>query len=139
MLATAQRSVSFFLLQVSPVLDLFTAIMRGTPKTLSQAFISVFHQVLLPLHHTNDFGSWDRQTALLATYHESLVFCLDQFLQRDYKLVLLLLKDIVSNSWPEGMQTNTAKELLLLHEIHKVVIYMGEDIFSEIAPILLPR
>ena len=100
---------------LTPILTVLNSILRGIECKSSSSVNRLFKQVLLPLHLPNGWSFWDRQTPILAEYHQSLLLCCAGISDTE------LIEYILDHCFPPVGQTNTPKELLLLFEISKLI------------------
>jgi hypothetical protein len=88
--------------------------------------------VLVPLHMPNEMIEWRDQIPVLQMYHEDLVKCVVSLAQKsdeeyyssaDRASESLFTEALlqVLRHWPESFNTNTPKQVLLLHEIEILV------------------
>ena len=83
-------------------------IIKGFGSPLTEVHRLLLANVLLPLHKNNEMYEWRDQIPLLQLYHEPLVFCLVQYLERDRSLAVPVVEAVL-RAWPEGYQSNTPK------------------------------
>ena len=83
-------------------------IIKGFGSPLTSTHQSLLINNLLPLHQNNEMYEWRDQIPLIQLYHEPLVFCLMQYLERDQSLTVRVI-DAVLKAWPEGYQANSPK------------------------------
>lgn len=81
---------------------------------LTATHTALLHRVLLPLHRVNEMYEWRDQVPLLQRYHEPLVFCLVQYLERDRRAFAVPVMESVLRAWPEAFQSNSPKVPCLL-------------------------
>jgi hypothetical protein len=94
----------------------------------------LLHEVLIPLHQPNEMILWRDQTPILQNYHEELVRCVIALVESDntrsvfvadaYGKGSTLLTEAINEIltlWPESFNTNTPKQVLLLHELEMLV------------------
>eukprot|EP00040_Diaphanoeca_grandis_P028152 m.161737 g.161737 ORF g.161737 m.161737 type:complete len:1005 (-) comp31252_c0_seq2:28-3042(-) len=155
----ADRRIAVVLL-----LEVLLHIIQGFEPPLNQQHVSLLREVLLPLHKVNKtLGGYGIMTAapqglqsvaivdrhmqrvvstdgqpILAEYHYGLVQCELQFINYKPELALECARYVLDN-WPEQRAGVSAKEVLLLHEVDKLIEYLDEDMFSELLPTLMPR
>lgn len=84
-------------------------VIKGFAPPLTPVHTSLLHHVLLPLHRVNEMYEWRDQIPLIQRYHEPLVFCLQQFLERDRRAFAVPVMESVLRAWPEGFQSNSPK------------------------------
>ena len=102
---------------VRPLLELLASIVRGIGANPTAAHHALMRDVLAPLHRPT--GRVDETTPVLSLYHEPLVHCLVSLLGKQPPLLLIVLPAMLA-CWPEVREGNTAKEVLLLHEVERV-------------------
>ena len=124
---------------VAPLLEVLGQIIKGFTAPLTGVHRRLLLALLLPLHHNNDMYEWRDQIPLLQLYHEPLVFCLTQYLERDRAAFALPIMKELLKSWPEGYQSNSPKEVLCLHEVTTLLHFFSNDDFEQVVPSLLPR
>ena len=83
---------------------------------------------------------------IIQPYHEQLVYALVEFLKKDQltadatspsPTLLAVLSQLLS-AWPTSAQPNSAKEVLLLHEMEKLLEFATVDAFAAFAPSFFP-
>lgn len=121
---------------VQYMLKILHAIIAGFQVTSSHEVYLQRRELLLdvfiPLHLPNEMIEWRDQIPVLQTYHEDLVKCVIALTQKsddgyylatdrasDSLLTEALLQ--ILRHWPESFNTNTPKQVLLLHEIEILV------------------
>lgn len=124
---------------VAPVLEVLGHIIKGFASPLTSIHRRLFVSLLLPLHENNDMYEWRDQLPVIQLYHEPLVFCLTQYLERDRGSFALPILRQLLKSWPEKFESNSAKEVLCLHELGALLHYFSDHDFAEALPLLLPR
>lgn len=103
----------------------------------------VLHKLLLPLHTPSEMVEWRDQVPVLQHYHEALVRCLVQLVDKDRQVrvarggrageeggaptVLVQAVQGLLRTWPEGFDANTPKEVLFLHETEALVEKADEN------------
>ena len=102
---------------VRPLLELLAAIIRGFDQP-NGTHTSLVRDVLCPLHKPT--ARLDESTPVLSLYHEPLCHCLVALLSRQPPLLLAALPPLLG-AWPEMREGNSAKEVLLLHEIERLL------------------
>lgn len=128
---------------IAPLLDIMFHIISGFTVTdpskrqeVDQVddinLISTLNDIMLPLHRPNEMVLWRDQIPVLQTYHEQLVRCVLKLVEKDRALqlvrgsavessVLVLAVQGILFSWPDRFDTNTPKQVLLLHELEMLV------------------
>ena len=124
---------------VAPLLEVLGQIIKGFNAPLTGVHRRLLLALLLPLHHNNDMYEWRDQIPVLQLYHEPLVFCLTQYLERDRAAFALPIMKELLKSWPEGYQSNSPKEVLCLHEVTTLLPFFSDGDFQQVLPSLLPR
>lgn len=145
---------------VVAILEVLCLIMQGFRLPLAHHHMQLLKGVLLPLHTVNrriggrggavalDLSAgpptspMGRQTIdgqpILSLYHVALVQCELQMIKFDQSLALECAKYILEH-WPEQRAGVSAKEVLLLHELEKLMESFTKDDFDELLSLLLPR
>jgi len=124
---------------VAPLLEVLGQIIKGFAAPLTDVHSRLLLALLLPLHHNDDMYEWRDQIPVIQLYHEPLVFCLTQYLERDRGAFALPIMKELLKSWPEGYRSNTPKEVLCLHEVAALLHFFSDEDFEYILPSLLPR
>ncbi len=98
--------------------------------TIAKVRYALLMEGLFPLHTPNEMVVWRDQIPIIQSYHEDLVKCIVGLCSRtevvchdvdgserfqDSMLVCVLSK--LLETWPDAHDTNTPKQVLLLHEI----------------------
>lgn len=125
-------------------------------------FIHLLQDVLLPLHKPNQMVAWRDQVPVLQVYHEPLVRCVLKLVEKDSQLsmattrrggsakqsystsqslhaqsVLVQAVEGILGSWPDRFDTNTPKQVLLLHELEIILEKASKREFKLVKPNLL--
>ena len=116
------------------LLELLSAIIRGFASP-SPSHHALLRDVLIPLHLPS--GRLDETTPALALYHEPLVHCMLSILKAQPNLIKVALQSMLM-SWPEPREGNSAKEILLLHELERILEIVAPEQRSHIALICSP-
>ncbi|EER10510.1 serine/threonine protein kinase, putative [Perkinsus marinus ATCC 50983] len=116
---------------IKPLVSLLGRIIGGFQTPLNSTHLSLLYNVILPLHMPNGFASWDRQTPLLKGYHRELTQCVVIYLDKQPELFPKIM-DGVFTALPPPARGNTAKELLLLAEIARLLQGVSVDNFNKI-------
>ncbi len=108
----------------------------------SRSVSELLSDVLMPLHAPNEMVEWRDQIPVLQSYHEGLVRCLLRLVERDrlcaekhlqarggtHKSKLAAPVNVLTQAlktllrtWPDGYQSNTPKQVLLLHELEMLL------------------
>lgn len=124
--------------RVNELLEVLGQVVRGFSTPLTAIHKDLLFRVLIPLHQPNEMAEWRDQLPLLQMYHEPLVYCLNQFLEKDPSLVVKVIEGVVTH-WPEGFHSNTPKEVLLLHEVEALLQHASSEDFGALIPSLLPH
>lgn len=91
-------------------------ILLGVRSPLHESYKNLLFSYLIPLHKPNALVLWRDQTSVLQLYHEPLVQCIAVLLRLDpQKLIPSVLSALVHSDI--FYQSNTPKQVLLLHEI----------------------
>lgn len=121
---------------VQHVLKLLQAVISGFQVTNDREVYEerrkLLVDVLIPLHLPNEMIEWRDQIPVVQLYHEDLVKCVVSLAQKSdegYYLFTGRASDSlfteallqVLRHWPESFNTNTPKQVLLLHEIEILV------------------
>jgi len=132
-------------------------------RLVTHGYKHLLASIILPLHTPNEMVQWRDQIPVLQTYHESLVRCLLRLIDRDEQALKALIERIgddqlvrdlwcVKNShksiivqavegllhqWPDRFDTNTPKQVLLLHELEMLLNKMSPEDFQLVKTPLL--
>ncbi len=117
--------------RISPILELLGQITKGFQTPLLDVHRGLFTHILLPLHEPNQMAEWRDQLPILAEYHEPLVYAIAIILDKEPSLAPEAVQSILS-FWPEGLDSNSAKEVLLLHELETLTHYVNADAFESL-------
>lgn len=114
-------------------------------------FSRLLHDVLLPLHKPNSMVLWRDQIPVLQLYHEPLVRCMLALVERDsllrhrdstgtaaYSILVQAVQGILA-CWPDKYETNTPKQVLLLHELEILLNKASQDEFLVVKHAFLVR
>nr|BAJ95911.1 predicted protein [Hordeum vulgare subsp. vulgare] len=119
---------------VCQILEVLGTIIRGWRKPLRRDHRQLL-TVLLNLHSPNE--RIDEQTPVIGKYHEGLVYCLVGYLEHEPTALVDMLHRI-GLSFPPPLAANSPKEMLLFHEIDKLLeLLPDEATFLQIASQLL--
>ena len=109
-----------------------------TTENTKDSYNHILKELLLPLHQPNEMILWRDQVPVLQLYHEILVKCLLKLIEKDREYInnnnnnekernhyenssnnsiLILTIQGVLKTWPDRFDTNTPKQVLLLHEL----------------------
>eukprot|EP00439_Symbiodinium_sp_Y106_P060353 s4184_g8.t3 len=105
---------------IAPLLQALGPIIRGFRQPLGEVQKKLFFDMLLPLHKPNEWLLWDRQTPMISMYHKELVHCMLLMLEREPKLAGKCVEAVCSH-FPPSHESNTPKEVLLIHEIAEIL------------------
>jgi hypothetical protein len=102
------------------------------PETLYFIRKEILMEILIPLHLPNEMIVWRDQIPVISLFHEDLCRCTIQLIEKCQRpestsssssfipfqgsLLTDVVKAILSN-WPDAYNTNTPKQVLLLHEL----------------------
>ncbi len=125
-------------IRISPILEILGQITRGFQIPLLDVHRDLITHILLPLHEPNQMAEWRDQLPLLAEYHDPLVYAIVQILDKEPSLTPDAIRSVLS-FWPEGFQSNSAKEVLLLHELEALIHYLPTDSFELLAPLIVSQ
>jgi serine/threonine protein kinase len=123
---------------VKELLEVVGQIVIGFQRPLTAVHKGLLLRVLLSLHAPNEMHEWRDQIPVLQLYHEPLVYAIVQFLEHDPSLTVTVLDGVLA-AWPEGFQSNTPKEVLLLHEVETLLRRATAADFAAVLPRLLPK
>lgn len=146
---------------VSHCLDLLHCIITGLDmNTVSHThdgeaahftYSRLLHDVLLPLHKPNSMVLWRDQVPVLQLYHEPLVRCMVALVEKDsllrrrdptgsgtYSILVQSVQGILA-SWPDKYETNTPKQVLLLHELEMLLNKASQEEFALVKQVFLVR
>ena len=103
---------------------------------------------IMPLHQPNAMSN--ELTPLIQHYHEQLVYALCEHLKKDRaqqasstaattsSATLLPILHCLLSAWPTARQPNSAKEVLLLHEMERLLEFSSADTFGQFAGSFFP-
>ncbi|CAM9104545.1 unnamed protein product [Discosporangium mesarthrocarpum] len=123
---------------VAQLLEVLREVIKGFPQTLSEVHIDLLKSILLPLHRPNEMAVWRDQIPLLGTYHEELVKCMVPFFERQPSLAEVAISAVV-DAWPGDFQSNTPKEVLLLHELSMLLRYVPVEGLGCVSSMVTPK
>eukprot|EP00428_Durinskia_dybowskii_P036949 CAMPEP_0170257764 /NCGR_PEP_ID=MMETSP0116_2-20130129/28747_1 /TAXON_ID=400756 /ORGANISM="Durinskia baltica, Strain CSIRO CS-38" /LENGTH=449 /DNA_ID=CAMNT_0010508797 /DNA_START=6 /DNA_END=1351 /DNA_ORIENTATION=- len=121
---------------IAPLLEMLTPVIQGFREPLTGVHKSFLFDVLMPLHRSNEWLQWDRQSPFIGMYHKELVRCVLAFLEKQPSLAPKCIESLCT-FFPQSRQSNTPKEVLLIYEISQFLRYVNESSFPEIRPALL--
>ena len=111
----------------------------------------LLHDVLLPLHKPNAMVLWRDQMPVLQVYHEPLVRCVLGLVEKDaaarqtdpsagakFSILVQAVHGILA-SWPDKFETNTPKQVLLLHELEMLLNKATQAEFALVKQAFLVR
>ncbi|CAM9298383.1 unnamed protein product, partial [Hapterophycus canaliculatus] len=122
---------------VAELLEVLRLIIMGF-SSFTKVHRSLLTDVLLPLHEPNQMAVWSLQQPLIETYHEALVGCLVPFLELQPDLAEAVFTAI-AEAWPKGFNSNTPKEVLLLHEVETLIKFASEESCGAVLGIIMPK
>lgn len=138
---------------VSVILDVLQHVIEGFQVPLRRTHLTLFQEVLLPLHQPNRKHGGVGQGAvvpagmpgsavdgqpLLAQYHNQLVRCLTLF--DDHQSGLAgQAADYILRHWPDAKSGVSSKEVLLIHELDTLLERTDDDNFTQLAQALIHR
>ncbi|CAJ1356909.1 unnamed protein product [Effrenium voratum] len=108
---------------ISPLLQVLAPLIRGFQEPLGEVQKKLLMDTLLPLHKPNEWLLWDRQTPLISLYHKELTHCVLLVLEKEPGLSCRCMQAICSYL-PQAHESNTPKEVLLLHELAEILKVM---------------
>eukprot|EP01129_Flabellula_baltica_P001737 TRINITY_DN11663_c0_g1_i2.p1 TRINITY_DN11663_c0_g1~~TRINITY_DN11663_c0_g1_i2.p1 ORF type:complete len:664 (-),score=119.10 TRINITY_DN11663_c0_g1_i2:29-2020(-) len=111
------------------LLQVIGVIVRGTSAPINQKFTSFLYMCLLPLHLEN--GMLDDITCVLDSFHEDLVYVMVSYVIIDPLTVHNIITRVLE-AFPSTQNANTSKEVLLLHELEKLLEYCDRALFKSI-------
>lgn len=120
---------------IGPLLEMLLPVIRGFGQ-LGPVHRSLLFDILMPLHRSNEWLAWDRQTPLIGLYHKELVQCMLLLLEKQPSLAVRCL-EMICTHFPQLREANTPKEVLLIHEIAQVLKYADTSAFQQVLPLLL--
>ena len=103
---------------------------------------------VMPLHQPNAMSN--ELTPLIQHYHEQLVYVLCEYLKKDKvqqssstsatasSATLLPILHCLLTAWPTARQPNSVKEVLLLHEMERLLEFSSADTFGQFASSFFP-
>ncbi|KAF5938924.1 hypothetical protein HYC85_023183 [Camellia sinensis] len=99
---------------IAELLEIFGSVISGFAVPLKEEHKIFLGRALVPLHKPKSLG----------VYFQQLSFCVTQFIEKEPKLALNVIRGLLKY-WPI---TNTQKEVMLLSELEEIVegINMGE-------------
>ena len=116
------------------ILELVAAIVGGFGAPTA-AHRQLLRDVLVPLHRPS--GRVDEITPALSLYHEPLVGCVVLLARAQPALLVAALPPLLA-LWPEPREGNSAKEVLLLHELEQLVELVAESHRRRVCMLLAP-
>ncbi|CAE7567869.1 Arsb [Symbiodinium sp. CCMP2456] len=105
---------------IAPLLQVLGPIIRGFQQPLGEVQKKLLFDTLIPLHKPNEWLLWDRQTPMISMYHKELVHCMLLMLEKDPTLAGKCVEAVCSH-FPPSHESNTPKEVLLIHEIAEIL------------------
>lgn len=114
---------------VPELLSITAAFVQGFTLPLRPIHSSFFTRFILPLHRPNTMVS--ALEPVLVRFHAHLVYVVIQFLKKDRTLLKTTLKQILL-AWPPPKYSNSAKEVLLIHEIEKLLEFTDAPMMLEL-------
>ncbi|KAF4676199.1 hypothetical protein FOL47_006590 [Perkinsus chesapeaki] len=116
---------------IKPLVSLLARIIAGFKTPLNSAHLGLLYNVILPLHMPNGFASWDRQTPLLKGYHRELTQCVVLYLDQRPDLFPQIMDGVIT-ALPPPARGNSAKELLILAEIARLLQGVSVENFRKV-------
>ena len=133
---------------VGDVLAVYASVVKGFRLPLLPRHVHWASQNVLPLHMPNSMQT--ELTPIIQPYHEQLVYVLVELLKKDQQqhaqspahsppspLLLHVLSQLLL-AWPTSSQPNSAKEVLLLHEMERLLEFASAEAFAAFAPSFFP-
>ena len=114
----------------------FKPITSSTDARLIQERRRFLAQHVLPLHLPHSMAN--ELTPILQLYHEPLVYTLTLFIQYD-RSILLQAIDCLLAAFPASTVANSPKEVLLLHELEKVLEFASDADFATVSSRVMAR
>jgi len=121
---------------VPPLLEVLIPIIRGFKAPLAAVHRGLLNDILLPLHRTNEWLQWDRQSPILSMYHKELVKCVLMLLDKQPSLAPKCVEGLCT-CFPSFREANTPKEVLIVYEISQVLKYVDAAAFPQLFPTLV--
>lgn len=121
---------------VGPLLETLLPIIRGFSVPLGVVHRSLLVDILLPLHRSNDWLQWDRQTPLLGMFHKELVQCIMLILEKQPAWAPKSI-EVVCSHFPTAREANTPKEVLISYEVSQLLRYVEKSALKSVLPPLL--
>ncbi len=149
---SSRAHVSHLLEVLHCVLGGLTAPTACAPLLHNPAVSELLVDVLMPLHAPNEMIEWRDQIPVLQCYHEQLVRCVVKLVERDSSCadtqksnsatsapnsVLVQSIKLLLKLWPDAYQSNTPKQVLLLHELEMLLEFATLTEFHSVLQILL--
>lgn len=105
---------------VAELLEILGSIINGFALPLKEEHKNFLRKVLIPLHKVKH----------MSIYHNQLSYCITQFCEKDQQLCPEIIRGMI-RYWP---QTNSPKEVLMLHELEEVLELTRPEEMLEVAP-----
>ncbi|CAL1128946.1 unnamed protein product [Cladocopium goreaui] len=121
---------------LAPLMQVLGPIIRGFQLPLGEAQRRLLLETLLPLHKSNEWLCWDRQTPIVSMYHKELVHCMLLILEKEPRLSCKCL-EAVCNYLPQSHESNTPKEVLLIAELAEITKVMQPEDLQGTMPLLV--
>lgn len=137
------------------VLDIVAQIVEGFSTPFTNVHMALLDDVLLPLHDPNSRvagrgGALPMTVSpaaiakpadgqpLLSSYHASLVSCETSFAKRDPAVAVRCIRFLLA-TWPVESAGASQKEVLLLHEVEKLLEFADDAGFAAVLPDVVAR
>ncbi|KAH9309437.1 hypothetical protein KI387_037348 [Taxus chinensis] len=92
---------------IGELLEILGSIINGFALPLKEEHKLFLGRVLIPLHRPK----------CIALYHQQLSYCITQFVEKDYRLIDIVIRGLLRH-WPV---TNSQKEVMLLGELEELL------------------
>ncbi|KAL7112119.1 hypothetical protein ACP275_05G132300 [Erythranthe tilingii] len=103
---------------IAELLEIFGSVITGFALPLKEEHKIFFSRALIPLHKPKSLG----------VYFQQLSFCVTQFIEKEPKLGVVLIKGLLK-CWPI---TNSQKEVMLLGEVEEVLESINMTDFQKV-------
>ena len=113
------------------LLELCLAVARGYRQPLAPQHHELLWEVVLALHAPDN--AVDDTTPMLQLYHRPLVLWTTALLRKAPELVPRYVGTLVTTQWPGASDSNSTKEVLLLHELEQILEHAPAAIMDDAA------
>ncbi|GAA0176526.1 protein phosphatase [Lithospermum erythrorhizon] len=110
---------------IAELLEVFGSVISGFALPLKEEHKLFLSKALIPLHKPKSLG----------VYHQQLAYCIVQFVEKEQKLVSVVIKGLLKY-WPV---TNSKKELIFISEMEELLEMINMADFEKIAVPLFRR